>query len=120
MSSISEEVMKLHYAGVVGLYPLCETCHNYAHGEANDLFIPLSSLWGDPVSFYELYKEWFPETLDTKFQCIMEANKGYDIMTQNISSGLIKKYIYINASEDGDSELLVPSSSKLIDFLNDI
>ena len=41
MSDIADEVMALHYMGLVGLYPLCSTCHEYAHGEANDLFIPL-------------------------------------------------------------------------------
>ena len=44
-AEIAKEVMELHYIGLVGLYPLCETCHEYAHGDNNDLFIPLKSVY---------------------------------------------------------------------------
>lgn len=120
MSSIAHEVMKLHYAGLVGLYPLCETCHEYAHGEANDLFIPLDNIWGDPVAFYDIYKEYFPEQLADKFENVLELNKGYQIMQGIVPEGLIRNLIYINNVGDEDSDFQVPSNAKLIDFLNSI
>ena len=119
MSSIAEEVMKLHYAELVGLYPLCETCHEYAHGDANDLFIPLDSVWGNPEVFYDLYKQWFPDQLKAKFENLLEINKGYRIIQENVPQGLIKKFIYVNNEGDSDG-LEMPSNSKLIDFLNNI
>lgn len=120
MTSIAEEVMKLHYAGLVGLYPLCETCHTYAHGEANDLFIPIDSVWGDPTSFYEIYKEHFPEQLANKFENVLELNKGYQIMQNIVPEGLIKNLIYINNVGDEDDSLQLPSNAKLVDFLNSL
>ena len=119
MSSIAEEVMKLHFAGLVGVYPLCETCHTYAHGEANDLFIPLDSIWGNPKAFYEIYQEFFPDQLKTKFENLLEVNKGYQIMQDIVPEGLIKNLIYVDNVGDEDT-VSVPSSTKLIDFLNSV
>ena len=120
MSSIAEEVMMLHYAGLVGLYPLCETCHTYAHGEANDLFIPLSNVWGNPEAFYDLYKEWFPDQLADKFEALLEINKGYQIIQNTVPEGLIRKLIYVNNVSEDDGDFSVPSNIKLIDFLNSL
>ena len=120
MSDIADEVMALHYMGLVGLYPLCSTCHEYAHGEANDLFIPLDNIWGDPVAFYDIYKEYFPEQLANKFENVLELNKGYQIMQGIVPEGLIRNLIYINNVGDEDSDFQVPSNAKLIDFLNSI
>jgi RNase P subunit RPR2 len=32
-SAVADEFMRLHYLELVGLYPLCETCHSYKHSE---------------------------------------------------------------------------------------
>lgn len=95
MSAIAKEVMMLHYMGLVGLYPLCETCHEYAHGDTNDLFIPLKSIFGDPDSFYDIYKDFFTDALQNKYENIKELNKGYQIIEREIPESLIKKYIYV-------------------------
>lgn len=97
MSAIGKEVMMIHYMGLVGLYPLCETCHEYAHGDTNDLFIPMKAIYGDPETFYEIYKDFFTDALRNKYENIQELNKGYQIIEREIPDSLIKKYIYVNA-----------------------
>ena len=97
MSAIGKEVMMIHYMGLVGLYPLCETCHEYAHGDTNDLFIPMTAIYGDPEAFYEIYKDFFTDALRNKYENIQELNKGYQIIEREIPESLIKKYIYVYA-----------------------
>lgn len=115
MSAIAKEVMMLHYMGLIGLYPLCETCHEYAHGDTNDLFIPLDSVFGDPVTFYDIYKDFITDTLKYKFENILELNKGFRIIEKEIPKGLIKKYIYVKSK---GQEMM--STKKLIDFMEEI
>lgn len=95
MSAIAKEVMELHYIGLVGLYPLCETCHEYAHGDTNDLFIPLDSIFGDPEKFFEIYDQFISSVMKVKFRNIQELNKGYSIIRDEIPDGLVKQYIYV-------------------------
>lgn len=97
MSAIGKEVMMIHYMGLVGLYPLCETCHEYAHGDINDLFIPLKSIYGDPEMFYDIYKDFFTDALRNKYENIQDLNEGYQIIEREIPESLIKKYIYVTA-----------------------
>lgn len=95
MSDIADETMMVHYLGLVGLYPLCETCHEYAHGDTNDLFIPLNSVFGEPEIFFEIYKDFISDALQTKFKNIQTLNEGYNLLESEIPDGLIKKYIYV-------------------------
>lgn len=95
MSDIADEVMMLHYLGLIGLYPLCETCHEYAHGDQNDLFIPLDSIFGEPERFYEIYKDFIADSLKTKFKNLKTLNEGYNLLESEIPDGLIRKYIYV-------------------------
>ena len=94
-SAIAKEVMYLHYLGLIGLYPLCETCHEYAHGDTNDLFIPLDSIFGDPEKFFEIYDQFISSVMKVKFRNIQELNKGYSIIRDEIPDGLVKQYIYV-------------------------
>lgn len=95
MSDIADEVMMIHYLGLVGLYPLCDTCHEYAHGDTNDLFIPLTSVFGEPEAFYEIYKDFITDALKNKFENIKTLNEGYNILQTEIPEGLIRKYITV-------------------------
>ena len=95
MSDLAQEVMQLQYLGRVGLYPLCETCHEYAHGDTNDLFIPLDSIFGDPEKFFEIYDQFISSVMKVKFRNIQELNKGYSIIRDEIPDGLVKQYIYV-------------------------
>ncbi len=119
MSDIAEEVMYLHYLGLVGLYPLCETCHEYVHSEANDLFIPLDKVFGNPEAFVDIYSKYLKETpLMTKFDNIRVLNKGYTLLEQTVPLALRKKYIYVTVKDKkGDDQLMI-SNSKLYDLIS--
>lgn len=109
---IAKEIMELHYLGLVGLYPLCETCHEYAHGDTNDLFIPLDSIYGNPVKFFEIYDEYISDAMKDKFANILELNKGYSIIERNIPDSLMRKYIYVKTKGQE-----VMSQKALYDFI---
>ena len=107
--------MWLHYLGLVGLYPLCETCHDYAHGDTNDLFIPLDSIFGDPEAFFEIYQDFIREAMRVKFRNIQELNKGYTLIRQEIPDALTKKYIYVQ-----QKGMEMVSTSALHNFIREL
>lgn len=126
MTDICREVMELHYLGLVGLYPLCQICHAYAHPQGShdgdDLFIPIDNVFGDPEKFWDIYGQYATESMQTKYHNIQELNKGYSIIQATIPESLMRQYIYIKPKDqDGHkSELEVISTSKLVDFINEI
>lgn len=116
MAAIAREVMELHYLGLFGLYPLCETCHEYAHGDTNDLFIPLDAVYGEVTEFFEIYKEFISETIAHKFDNIKILNDGYTIIKNEIPESLMKKYIYVKTK--GDQQVI--STRALAAFINEL
>lgn len=115
-SSIAKEVMFDHYIGLVGLYPLCDLCHSYVHGDNNDLFIPLDVLFGDPQAFMDIYDKYIPDALKIKFRNIVEMTKGYNIIKNEVPDELRKHLIYI----DSDAQIPGVSQSKLYDLITDL
>lgn len=113
MTAIAREVMELHYLGLVGLYPLCETCHEYAHGDENDLFIPEDAIFGDVDAFFDIYQDYISDSLKAKYQTWKTLNDGYSIIRSEIPEGLMRKYIYIKTK--GDQQVV--SNNKLADFI---
>lgn len=116
MSAIAREVMELHYLGLVGLYPLCETCHEYAHGDTNDLFIPEDAIYGDVDAFFEIYDKYISDTLKAKYQTWKTLNEGYSIIKNEIPESLMRKYIYIKTKDDQQ----VISNSALAGFIMEL
>lgn len=115
MSAIAKEVMYLHYLGLVGLYPLCVTCHDFVHSEDNDLFIPLDAIFGDPEKFFEIYSDFISSVMKVKFRNIQELNKGYTIIRNEVPESLVRKYIYVTqAGKD------TVSTKKLYQFIKDL
>lgn len=94
-SAVADEYLRLHYLGLIGLYPLCETCHDYKHAENGKPFIPFADLYGDPEMFFELYQEFMQDRLVIKFKNIKELNKGFDIMKNYVPQELMKHYLYV-------------------------
>jgi len=115
MGLIVEEIMLLHYMKLIGLYPLCETCHGYIHSDDNDLFIPLSKIYGEPGEFYKLYKEYMTDELRGKFETYLLLNQGYQIIEDNLPFALMKKYIYVNVNSDEN----MISTKRLTSFINE-
>lgn len=102
---------------------MCETCHEYAHSDANDLFIPLNKIYGEPEAFVDIYKKYLEDTpLLTKFDNIRILNKSYGLLEEMVPLGLRKKYIYVRLkSKDGkedDNAALIVSNQKLYDLVN--
>lgn len=116
MAAIAKEVMELHYLGLFGLYPLCETCHSYAHGDTNDLFIPLDAVYGEVEEFFEIYGAYISENLKQKFDNIRVLNKGYTIIKNEIPEALVKKYIYVKTK--GDQQVI--STRALASFITEL
>lgn len=114
MAAIAKEVMMLHYLGLVGLYPLCETCHEYAHGDENDLFIPLDAVYGDTDGFFAIYNEFISEAIKHKYDNIKVLTEGFSIVESEIPESLMRKYIYVKTA--GDQQVM--SVGKLKDFIN--
>lgn len=123
MGDIVSEIMELHYLGLVGLYSLCSLCHSYAHSDSGDtLFIPIDHVYGEPLQFYDIYKEHFTESISTKFENIIQLNRGYSIITNNIPPELVRKYIYVKPKDENGkkSDLEAISTNKLVDFITEL
>ena len=58
---VAEEVMRLHYSGVIGLVPLSITCHQLVHD--GQLTVPLWCVYGRFVEFTKRYYDWIPDPL---------------------------------------------------------
>lgn len=59
--AIANEVMELHYQGMVGLIPLSITQHQLVH--CGDIFIPLQKIYQDYVGFVKKYEPYIPEKI---------------------------------------------------------
>lgn len=118
MSDIADEVVELHYLDLIGLYPLCELCHHFAHsGPGDELFIPMENVYGSPLEFANIYGQYMPESLKTKWDNVVLLNKSYTMIAANLPLSLQKQYIYIDSGDKKD----VPdgiSTSKLVGFIN--
>lgn len=64
---VAEEVMQLHYMGLVGLIPLSITCHQLVHD--GKLAVPLNCVYGRFVEFTRRYYDY-----------IIQANPNYIVM----------------------------------------
>lgn len=58
---VAEEVMNLHYRGLVGLIPLSITAHQLVH--AGKLAVPLNNVYGKFVEFTRDYYEYIDDAL---------------------------------------------------------
>lgn len=115
MGMIAKEVMYDHYIGLVGLYPLCQVCHEYVHSDNSDMFIPLDVLYGEPEDFFDVYDKYIADSLKEKFKTLQEMTKGYSIVRREIPDNLRRHLVYV----DSDSSGATISKSKLMDLLKD-
>lgn len=115
MGMIAKEVMYDHYIGLVGLYSLCQVCHEYIHSDESDLFLPLDVLYGEPEQFFDIYDKYIADSLKEKFKTIQELTKGYSIIRKEIPDNLRRHLVYIDDASSG----VGVSKSKLMDILSD-
>ena len=90
---IAEDVMKIHYEGLVGLVPLTITAHKLAH--SGDLFIPLTEdyVFGDYESLLKDDRLIFDDT----FYEVLEAIKN--MTNEYIETGINKTEFIFNNKE---------------------
>ena len=55
----ADEIMELHYRGLVGLIPLSKTVHELVHSDR--IMIPLNYVYQDYHKFADEYDPWIPE-----------------------------------------------------------
>lgn len=71
---VCEEVMRLHYSGLVGLIPLSITCHQLVHDDK--LQVPLWCVYGRFVEFTKKYYNWISdETLSALNEQVQLSRK---------------------------------------------
>lgn|SRR5574344_518028 len=89
--SIAEEVMYMHFRGIVGLIPLSKTVHELVH--AGQIFVPINNVFGDVYGFYNEYKDY----MTTKQKEMLYKNINIsDKLAENIPNVLKKKFVYLD------------------------
>ena len=75
--SIADEVMKLHYDGIIGLIPLCVTAHELVHSDR--IAIPLQLIYQRYDKFAQEYDHWIPDyvkdIIKLKVELSLKCNK---------------------------------------------
>jgi hypothetical protein len=86
---VAQEIMRLHYVGLVGLIPLSVTAHELVH--AGKLIVPLNCVYG---RFVQFVKEYF-EYIDPSHLAMLNEKI---ILTKNLNredmSILNVRYVY--------------------------
>lgn len=86
---VAEEVMNLHYRGLIGLIPLSITAHELVH--EGKLAVPLNNVYGRFVEFTKEYYDYIDEALLTMLNEQIELTKK---LTREDLSILNVRYIY--------------------------
>jgi hypothetical protein len=79
--SVANEVMKIHFEGLIGVVPLSETVHEAAHN--GNVFIPLYQVFGDYFAFVEYYKSFITEDDFESLMKLVEMTKNGIDFTNN-------------------------------------
>lgn len=90
---IADEIVELHYSGMIGLIPLAVTVHELVHD--GKLTVPLNCVYGKFIQFTQEYYEWLDEPNDDTNLILLEENIN---LTKNLKpedmSILNVEYIY--------------------------
>lgn len=101
---VAEEVMRLHYSGLIGLVPLSITCHQLVHD--GQLTVPLWCVYGRFVEFTKRYYEWIPdELLDTLQEQIQKSRqyKEHPELLKEANKALYVNFVYLDV--DGETQM---------------
>lgn len=92
---IANEIMRIHYDGLVGLVPLSKTLHDLAHD--GEVFINFSLVSGDVKTFMENYNEFIPEELKEKISVLENLSEK----NNDQANKFILKKIFQTVEMDG-------------------
>jgi hypothetical protein len=90
---VADEVMKVHYEGLVGLIPLTYTAHELVH--SGDIFVPVDKVYGNVKAFYNKYKDGF--TTDHKELLKENIRVTKQLNNENYSPSVLeRKFTYLD------------------------
>lgn len=88
---ISEQVMLLHYQGLIGLMPVTKTVHELIH--AKQIFVPITHVYGDVETFVKQYWDYMTdEQKDILAKSVKLAKKLSELPPKVLK----KKFIYLD------------------------
>ncbi len=88
---VADEVMDLHYSGMIGFVPLTITMHQLVHN--GRIFIPLQYIYHKYDEFFKEYEPYMNSTLIEK----IEAKVNLSLHTQDIvSDSLEVEFVYLD------------------------
>ena len=119
---VADEVMDLHYSGMVGLIPLTTTMHELVHN--GRIFIPLQFIYHKYDEFFKEYEPYMNSALVEK----LEAKVNLSLHTDNIvSDSLDVEFVYLNVDgfkfpqipDEWKDALITPSETSDVSDVED-
>ena len=94
---IADEILELHYRGVIGLIPLAKTSHELVHSD--HIFIPLQYIYQQYEKFANEYDMWIPEYVKELIIHKVEASRQCANIQSDVLLGPIVTYIEVDGYE---------------------
>jgi len=93
---ICDEVMRIHYEGIVGLVPLDKTTHALIHSEnAPEVFYPLQFIdFGDFHEFYRRYRKYIPDNIKSAYSYHQDLSMRFEKLEDAIPDYMRPKQLY--------------------------
>lgn len=88
---IAQEVMDIHFRGMVGLIPLSVTVHQLVH--SGDIFIPIDKVYGNVLEFINTYKQYFTQEQKELLEQIVITSENLNNYSPSV---LERNYTYLN------------------------
>lgn len=88
---LANEVMELHYEGVIGLIPLSVTQHELVHD--GRIFIPLQQIYQNYTKFVEMYDDYIPDKIQELIQYKVDMSMKCGAFQSNV---LQPQFTYLN------------------------
>lgn len=109
---VAEEVMRLHYMGLIGLVPLAVTVHQLVHD--GKIHVPLWCVYGRFVEFTKKYYDYIPDeilgALNEEIKLSRKFRENPEALKEN-SSILDVQYVYLDV--DGEEKVNETEYSQL-------
>ena len=106
---ICNEVMMLHYEGLIGLVPLTKTVHELAH--SGQIFINFDLVYGNVKEFIKRYEIFISEDLHNAVSKLNTLSENNNLKTNNYI--LKRKFQEIVSSANSDLQPIVSVSEEI-------
>jgi hypothetical protein len=112
---ISDEVLEMHYANMVGLVPLSKTMHQMVHN-SDKVKIPLYVVYGQYSEFIEKYGDYMEPELMDKLERKIEFTKN---VTKEDFDAIQKQFTYLEIDGVDDIEKLDVEDDEEVKYSKD-